>query len=1177
MNNLMHAMQKNFKQFTYLCLVLFFLMSSWVYSADDLDKKFKEFTKDTKKIREQLNSLPAGTSPESKIIDAAIKEIDEAMAFVGESFRNEDIEITAMTLTHINKSLSDISKLVPKEVTSDMSGADMSAMPKEKLEKMMQITKHMQVNKKEKLSTLVEEMTEVEKSGLNLFQVSYNLNDLGVETLKVEEIAKAVSEDPALKDEVVTAIKKGMKDSGVSAKKISQIDSKMELPDLTTAKMAATTTGKSDEIEKAREVMAKAEETQKAAKAAKTAADDAKKVADDASAKAKQAVTDAENLFGQKSDEYETAIKSAKEAKDAADAAIDIANNATQDYQDAIDVAAEAQKLADAAGVEWVPGESLKEKFDRNKGDVKGLDDYSRENFNKESELAVRLGTDVYDGKDQATTAASDTWQFVYDTASGQGLSPERANILADNAKSEYLDMHFEYVQSEQDLLDQNLSAEDAKKFAKQIVSDKYGEWSDRLWSPGGELNVKQNELTTWISGVKTLTAFHVDPDNIDINEKKYSRIIGAVRSTWGQMGVATRSAGIDPLSRSKLAENAKKIVRSAMFLANSSYEDFMDQGGYTEEEAKELAKKVVDERYGDWLDKFFSDAGREHAYCLTACGGADTNQFKLFAISHKSMEWALGDLKAGVSSGHEAGKYQADIEAAEQETYEWLSTRAEALGMPEEDARNFAENASQQVKEFYYYASAVAAFQSRGPGSVENCDEACWEIRDEQFEKIMGMEVYKDSNFFLFNAGHNFDITEGGTLLPDEEAMNIYVTGIVVTDASQVLQAAADAAKKAEEEAKKLSKELEDKQKEADRLLEIADQYEGKTSDEAKKAKADAEEAVRLAKLALTNAKTATNLSDEAQQSLKEAQDEYTRLKGILDNLTEERGLVYYPEGQKKKYSKDWKGKPSLVGIESLAEQEAAKPERIMAMGTISGNPKLTAALNGMTDAAVYKLIESGALPSNMVEEYMAGDKVIVPTEFIEAERMMQIGEITDNPVLAEAMNGMSDSDVHNLLESGILSSDMVAEYIQDGKNAPILPCGSSTCEMVPGAYYNGVLYSPNTIPDASDIEQAAAGAASEMSGAASEVSGLASEIAEATSGIAEATSEISEATSEMAAEVQAMAESLGIAEATAAAAAAAGVDVSEQMPTLDAMQDPNFDAEAHNRAMQEKAAQGN
>ena len=47
-----------------------------------------------------------------------------------------------------------------------------------------------------------------------------------------------------------------------------------------------------------------------------------------------------------------------------------------------------------------------------------------------------------------------------------------------------------------------------------------------------------------------------------------------------------------------------------------------------------------------------------------------------------------------------------------------------------------------------------------------------------------------------------------------------------------------------------------------------------------------------------------------------------------------------------------------------------------------------------------------------------------------------------------------------------------------------------------------------------------------------------------------------------------------LGIASATAAAAAAAGVDVSSVMPTLETMQRPDFDAAAHNRAMQEKAA---
>ena len=68
----------------------------------------------------------------------------------------------------------------------------------------------MQVNKKEKLTSLVEGMTEIEQKGLNLFEVSKNLNEIGVETLNVEDIAKAVSEDPSLKAGVLEAVKKGV-------------------------------------------------------------------------------------------------------------------------------------------------------------------------------------------------------------------------------------------------------------------------------------------------------------------------------------------------------------------------------------------------------------------------------------------------------------------------------------------------------------------------------------------------------------------------------------------------------------------------------------------------------------------------------------------------------------------------------------------------------------------------------------------------------------------------------------------------------------------------------------------------------------------------------------------------------------------------------------------------------
>ncbi len=199
----MHNKLKSIKQFTYLCLILFFLMSNWVYAADDLDKKFKDFKKVTKNIRKQFNSLPASTSPESIIIDSAIQEMDQVMAFVDESFKNNNIKVTEMTLNYIEKSFSDINKLVPKEFTNDLSKVDMNNLPEQDVQKIMQTTKQMQVNKKEKLTSLVKNMAEIDQSGLNLFQISNNLNDLGVKTLNFEEIAKAVSGDPSLKAEVL--------------------------------------------------------------------------------------------------------------------------------------------------------------------------------------------------------------------------------------------------------------------------------------------------------------------------------------------------------------------------------------------------------------------------------------------------------------------------------------------------------------------------------------------------------------------------------------------------------------------------------------------------------------------------------------------------------------------------------------------------------------------------------------------------------------------------------------------------------------------------------------------------------------------------------------------------------------------------------------------------------------
>jgi len=192
-------------------------MSNLVYGDDDLNKVYdeikkqhKNFEKETSKIRKQLNSLSGDDSPEAMTIDHAIREMNQVMEFAHESFKDNDLEMTAMTLEYIDRSLNDINHLVPKEFTNDLSKIDMSSMPGEDVQQIMETTQQMQVSKKEKLTSLVEGMTEIEKKGLNLFEVSKNLNDLGVDTLNFEDIAKAVNEVPALKAGVLNAVEKGV-------------------------------------------------------------------------------------------------------------------------------------------------------------------------------------------------------------------------------------------------------------------------------------------------------------------------------------------------------------------------------------------------------------------------------------------------------------------------------------------------------------------------------------------------------------------------------------------------------------------------------------------------------------------------------------------------------------------------------------------------------------------------------------------------------------------------------------------------------------------------------------------------------------------------------------------------------------------------------------------------------
>ena len=111
-----------------------------------------------------------------------------------------------------------------------------------------------------------------------------------------------------------------------------------------------------------------------------------------------------------------------------------------------------------------------------------------------------------------------------------------------------------------------------------------------------------------------------------------------------------------------------------------------------------------------------------------------------------------------------------------------------------------------------------------------------------------------------------------------------------------------------------------------------------------------------------------------------------------------------------------------------------------------------------------VYGLLASGVINSDLVNEYIKnganapilacgtsdcelGDLKYV---FEEADREMKMSSVKENMLLTKVMNSLTDRQAYELIASGAIPSDMVNEYIQNGANAPILPCGSAECSMI-------------------------------------------------------------------------------------------------------------------------------
>ena len=154
-----------------------------------------EATEELEKVQKEISNIKANDSDTSKSIDEAVKEINKATDFVKETLKNNNIEDAINTLEFIEKSLSDVTNLIPPEIKSDMSQIDTEAFGEDKLADVLSVTKAMNVKKEKTLKDLVTNMSEMQNKGLNIKEITSNLNDLGIDTIEIKEIDVAKIEE----------------------------------------------------------------------------------------------------------------------------------------------------------------------------------------------------------------------------------------------------------------------------------------------------------------------------------------------------------------------------------------------------------------------------------------------------------------------------------------------------------------------------------------------------------------------------------------------------------------------------------------------------------------------------------------------------------------------------------------------------------------------------------------------------------------------------------------------------------------------------------------------------------------------------------------------------------------------------------------------------------------------
>lgn len=156
--------------------------------------ELQDFAEELSEITEDFSKLSPAKLDDTKVIDESLQELNKAVEYVQQNLESGNAEMALKGATFASKTLGDITVDVPKSYKSNMDNADMSKLGKDGMTEINKVTKALAAKKEKDKAELINGMVDINDAGFNVFEVSKNINDLGIKTIEVDFDVKSREE-----------------------------------------------------------------------------------------------------------------------------------------------------------------------------------------------------------------------------------------------------------------------------------------------------------------------------------------------------------------------------------------------------------------------------------------------------------------------------------------------------------------------------------------------------------------------------------------------------------------------------------------------------------------------------------------------------------------------------------------------------------------------------------------------------------------------------------------------------------------------------------------------------------------------------------------------------------------------------------------------------------------------